>query len=870
MLATSHHVLRFWLGLFLAGSAWANEVSLLNDFSLRRWMVEEGLPESVITGIHQGEDGFLWCMTPRHTVRFDGLEFVAVVPEPAVQAALQRRLALATAVELPAGIAHVDVEQVAVGADGVTWITVKGELYRRQAGQWGRIEWPAQAASATALHADATGALWLGTVDGVYRWSGGRWESLTQRDGLLPWDVRCLAEDREGNIWVGTTGGLLRLRAKLLEVFRTGLPTGDEVISALLVESRSNFWVGVAGSGLAQGPPESLRPVRLAGLPEPVTVSTLRRTRAGTLWIGTQGNGLWRWRATGPAERVGEARGISALLEDRSGHLWVGTWEGLMRLDDAGKLVPLEGELPAEVVTALCEDRAGQLWVGFQGAGLLCRQVDGGMRWFRTGDGLPADSIRALLEDTTGSLWVGTTTGLGLLREGKWHRFTVKNGLPASAILQIVEDDLGFLWLGTRRGIVRVKKSLFAEVAAGQKLLLPLRSFGVGAGMVEEECSGGLGALVAKTADGRLWFPTMHGVVMVDPQDIFVTPVTPTVQIDEVRAAGRQVTDTRLPVGARDVEFEFTTPVLTVPSRPHFRYRLEGFDADWSRATTERMVRYPRLPAGTYVFGVMARDRDGEWGKPATRRVVVPALVWETGWFRAGGVAGGVLLVGFVVRAYDRRKTARQLAELERRHALERERARIARDIHDDVGAGLTEVALLSELAQAEPAGSAEHLERIFQRSRELTQSLDEIVWAINPRNDTLEGFLAYLGDFAQGFLAAAGIACRLDFPRDPPVLSIPANFRHQLWLAVKEALHNIVKHAGATEVQLRVDFLRGELCVTIQDNGVGFSESSAVSASGDGLANLELRLQEIGGQVQRASAPEQGTRLRLTARLPE
>lgn len=347
-------------------------------------------------------------------------------------------------------------------------------------------------------------------------------------------------------------------------------------------------------------------------------------------------------------------------------------------------------------------------------------------------------------------------------------------------------------------------------------------------------------------------------------------PASPPVYLEPVQANGPTIAfqngaAIRLPTGARDVVFRFTAPVFTAPERARFRSQLVGYDPQWSRSTAERTIRYPRLPAGQYRLRVSVRDRDGAWSVPASGQVTVPAFFWETIWFWSviSGAALGV--TGVAVRVYDKRRTARKLQRQEQRHAVERERARIARDIHDDIGAGLTEMALLSDLAQTKTGG--DHLERIFRRSCELAKSLDEIVWAINPRNDTLEGLLSYLAEFAQSFLLTAGLACRLDLPRDPPVVSLGPNLRHHLWLAVKETLNNAVKHAGATEVQLQVELFRGELSIRITDNGVGFT--GAALAEQDGLANLQTRLSEINGTAQLTSAPGAGTRIVLTVQLP-
>jgi len=302
---------------------------------------------------------------------------------------------------------------------------------------------------------------------------------------------------------------------------------------------------------------------------------------------------------------------------------------------------------------------------------------------------------------------------------------------------------------------------------------------------------------------------------------------------------------------------------------------MDGYDSMWSRATTERSAHYPKLSAGTYRFRVMARDRDSAWSEPtAPLVVVVPPFFWETTWFALVAAATALALITVVVGLYYRRRGMRELQEMEQRNALERERARIARDIHDEIGAGLTQVAMLSELAQddeAHPGELRQHLDGIFHRAHDLAQSLNEIVWAINPANDTLESFLSYIGEFAQEFLGAANLACRLELPDDPPPLAISASVRHHLCLAIKEALHNTVKHADASEVHLCVTLAGRELTVAIRDNGRGFSTEDAPGAGvgRDGLTNLRARLAEIGGRFQQESQPGGGTRTILSVELP-
>lgn len=840
-------VLRLIVSGCLPVMVWAAEpASLLTEYSLHRWDAEDGLTESMVLSVKQEADDYLWCRTPHHLFRFDGIRFVDMGKFPAMRPS------------------HPPPPPA----------VFPGEIGVPPAG--------------TVTLLDAEGGRWIGTSQGVYRWHQGQWFGLTARDGMFPEEVHCLAQDREGNIWMGAGGGLIRLRQKRVKIFRARAGGESEPITALLVENEKSLLVGVAGSALFAGPPDRLRPLPAGRLPGRATVSALLRGRKGSTWIGTQGDSLWLRRADGSAEEARfVARGrappqrISSLLEDRDGRLWVGTWDGLMRLRPEGTLAPVDGppELPREPVQHLCEGRDGRIWIAFQRHGIGVLDRDGRFQLQRIREGSPDLCPYVLFEDDEGTLWIGTSEGLARWKGDQRNLFTVANGLVDPVVLQIVEDGEGRLWLGTRRGLMWVRKEEFAEVAAGRKKLLAVRHLGGEAGLADEECTGRFGARAARSADGRLWFPTMDGLAMIDPATMSKVHRPPRVWVEEVLGNGRSIEQRdgifRLPLGARDVEFRFTAPAFSAPERVFFKYRLEGYDPNWSNATASRSFRYARLPPGEYQFEVMARDRDSDWSAPSAPAVLLlPSHPWETAWFRLVVALGALAVVAVGIQVYYRRQSRREIERIEQRHAVERERARIARDIHDDIGAGLTEIAMLSELARdarQQPEDQHKFLDGIFQRGRELARSLNEIVWAINPANDTLENFLSYVGEFAQDFLGAAGIACRLDLPLAPPALPLPANVRHHLLLAVKEGLHNVAKHADAREVRLAARLEGATLTVTIQDNGRGFGPEAVRGPQGeqDGLANLAMRLAEIGGHFHRESRAGRGTLLTLSVNLP-
>jgi signal transduction histidine kinase len=276
------------------------------------------------------------------------------------------------------------------------------------------------------------------------------------------------------------------------------------------------------------------------------------------------------------------------------------------------------------------------------------------------------------------------------------------------------------------------------------------------------------------------------------------------------------------------------------------------------------------VPPGNYRFHVIACNEDGVWNETGdTLDVTVQPQFWQTWWFRT---AAGLFLAGIVaavVRYFSTQKLRRQLQLLEQQEALEKERSRIARDLHDLLGANLTQVALLGEMAEADKNSPAEieaHAQQITQTARDTIRSFDEIVWAVNPSNDTLEGLTNYICKYAQEYLALAGVRYRADVPAQLPAITIPPEVRHNVFLAFKEAITNVVKHAQASEVRLRLQLQPGHFVLNIEDDGRGLSSLDASAArTRNGLRNMKKRMDDIGGRFEIGAASERGTLVRLT-----
>jgi ligand-binding sensor domain-containing protein/signal transduction histidine kinase len=741
----------------------------------------------------------------------------------------------------------------------------------------------------TCLSESADGTIWAGSSNrGLYYLRRGRFSVVHQADGLSDEAVRAIAEDREGNLWVGTRDrGLNRLRPRILSTRRIR-ENQTEVLAATLAESEDGaLWVGTVGHGLYRLIGEKQEPVLREALRRvDPQVNAVLATSDGSVWFSS-GRMLFQWQA-GELRSTYRGSEASSLCEDGQGGLWLGSPDGVLRRLQQGSFASFTNDLPHGPLTALARDAEGALWIGSYGGG-LGRLKDGHCTVFRRQEGLGSDLVRTLHLGSRGALWIGTEGGgLSWFKAGRIGSLSKQHGLADDTVLQILEDDDANLWLGTQHGIIRVSRKDLDNLTEGAAAYIHPRVFGHSEGLESEQCVGGFGACL-RTRKGQLCFATGRGIVTIDPGRPADTKAPPTVWLEEVWVDGQPqaledfyqdqrpgdyslTAALRIPPGRQRLEFHYTGLDLTAPEKVRFRHRLDGLDNDWVEAGARRVAYYNHLAPGTYRFGVTACNNDGVWNEQgASLKVTLLPHYWQTWWFRL--LAGAILLglVAGTVRHLERRRLREQMRRLEQDRAMERERARIARDIHDDLGARLTKISKLTEQAQRlAPDGPAnEPVLSIQSTAQEMLGRLDETVWAVNPRNDRLDRLVDYILNYAEEFLRPTNIRCRLKVVGEIPPLTIAAEPRHHLFLAVKEALNNAARHSGASEVQLQLEFAEGVFRVQVLDNGRGFHAAEAL-ARGRGLENMRSRLELMSGEWELQSQPGQGTTLKMGFRLPE
>jgi signal transduction histidine kinase/ligand-binding sensor domain-containing protein len=741
----------------------------------------------------------------------------------------------------------------------------------------------------TSIIETRSGSLVMGTVDtGLYLLSpNGVVRHFSQAEGFPHDWIRCVAEDREGSLWTGAgSDGLVALNPGKVETLDPPDRRQGRVALSVTLARDSAIWMGTEGAGLYRYVGGKWTHFGAdAGLSDPF-VWCVSEDLQGRMWAGTWGGGMFVQEGNGFVRPPGLENVVvpmTAILHAPDGVTWIGTVSGLLRYE-GGSVTWFGQTNGARVadVRAIARESDGTIWFGTLGGG-LGRLKNGAVRYFNRNDGLASDYIQCLCLEAGGEMWIGTYGGgLNRLKDGVFAAITSDQGLPNNFISGIEEDSYGDLWIGSHGGIFRASKAALDSCAAGNIASVSCLNYGKGEGMPSVECSGGFQPAVVRTTDGRIGFPTGGGIVMVNPENSKVHRLEPLLVIEEVVANGRVLAQKpgtngrlELPAGSARLEFHYTGLSFIAPEKMRFRYLLDGWDHDWVDAGGKRVAEYSYIPPGNYTFRVRACNSDAVWNEAgASFAFTLLPHFWQRIWFRAAVALAAVALIAGAALALARRRLRRKLEIIQRQQAVERERTRIARDIHDHLGANLTRISLLSQSAQGElsnPGQAAIQLDRIYDTALDLTRALGEIVWAVNPRHDTLDSLASYLGNFAQEYLMSLNIRCRLDVPLNLPLWPITAEARHNVFLAFKEALHNVVKHAGATEVSVVLETHDRGFTLLIRDNGRGFDVEAVESASapqhpgrGNGLKNIRQRLEKIGGRAEIQSAPGTGTRIKF------
>jgi ligand-binding sensor domain-containing protein/signal transduction histidine kinase len=731
------------------------------------------------------------------------------------------------------------------------------------------------------IHADADGRIWLGTARGLSLFAPPQgFSNYTSAHGLSDDNIRALAEDRAGNLWIGTeTGGAIKLARHGLVTYREADGLGGRYVLGIFESRAGQLCVFSANGFISYFDGQKFKALR-PNVPAEVTRLTgVVEDRAGDWWVGTN-RGLYRFSGVRHVSELERARptvytsknGLTSdivrrVFEDSRGDIWVGmdSDEVLVRWERAADKFHRYAEgLPGRSeVLSFAEDRAGNVWIGFREGG-AARYRNGRFDMFDDAAGLTADEILKMYLDGAGRLWFGSNS-YGLVRiddpsaeRPVFHTYTTAEGLTSGIIRSIAEDGLHRLYLGTSRSVDRF------DLATGR-----IKRYTTADGLAANESQ-----VSYLDRHGALWFGTWNGISRLVPEAEKPSSPPP-VMIDGLQIAGvrRPVSDLgetrienlQLRSDQNQVQIDFLGLGFAAGEVLRYRYKLEGAAAggEWSAPNDQRSVTFANLSPGSYRFLVRAINTDGvESAEPASVAFVILRPLWQRPWF----VTLAALALGGLVFALYRYRIAR-LVE------LERVRTRIATDLHDDIGSSLSQIAILSEVvSQRVPPDNApviEPLSVIAGTSREMVDSMSDIVWAINPQRDHLSDLTQRMRRFASDILSARDISFRFRAPDADEDIRLGADLRREVYLIFKECVNNLVKHSECREAELELRIVKHWIVLRIADDGRGFdttrpaqegSNGNGVSLGGHGLLSMRRRAAALGGTFEVKSERGRGT----------
>jgi ligand-binding sensor domain-containing protein/two-component sensor histidine kinase len=790
----------------------------------------------------------------------------------------------------------------------VPWPTHPGEAIYMTAGG------PLGDARPHITHIAADGTIWIPTEGGLLRIDptdrGGRVTPYGERNGLtMP--VYTVTADARGDMWIGARGqGLLRLERDgfLTYAARDGLPRGEV---EGIVEDRTGT-LCLTGNDAANGS-QWFGTFNPDGDPAPDGGRLLRflprgtehlhywgwgwrqlflQDHTGEWWVPT-GEGLFRYPAspsctsmakTPPKAIYTKQTGlpdddIFRLFEDSRGDLWLSSGQFVVRWIRETETFEIVDDHP-NAPTAFIEDAAHDVWIGFYRGGIARWRPGpdgraGTLQRFEPRDGVPEGFVHLVYLDSHGRLWIGTQPGgLGLIEHPTADNPRVAPlprdpGVTSVGVGSVIEDAQQRLYISTYRGLLRVDAAL---AAARSFSTTDIASNGQHTAMIDRH--------------GRLWIGTGLGLSRLDPRPE-AQPAPPTIFIDSLRIGGvpqplsllgaQTVSDLIVEPESRRLEIGYGSPNLAPGETRRYQVRLQGVDPDWGPATTNRTALYLNLAVGTYRFEARAVDSDGLVSRqPAVVMFTILPPIWQRAWFRLLVAVIGLTMVYLAYRSRVRHLLA-----------LERMRSRIATDLHDDLGARLSRISILSEVAARRMSNDAASAERLLgevgETARSLIEATADITWSVDPQQDDLASLAARIRRFAADMLDARDIAWTFDAPEDGAIKLSPERRRHVL-LVFQEAINNIVRHACAHRVTLRLRVDGARLVAEIEDDGRGFdaakrdaganganaangtngASSAAASDGGYGLSNMATRAGALGGRLTVTSQPGRGTRVHL------
>ena len=739
--------------------------------------------------------------------------------------------------------------------------------------------------------------LWIGTYgNGLYSYSpkGKTYNHFLAEPNnpntITENEIQSLYIDKSGILWIGTqlSSGINKLEIGEKKFYN--IPTlaekykslNDNIVWAIYEDKDDNIWIGThrGGINIWNRETKEFSYFHLGDSESEKHIKCITEDSYGNIWIGTYSGGLFHYNFKNKRlkkfERSKEDKNsinsnhIQSILVEGDSNLWVGTYGGLNKLNlskfyETGKAKfinyvynPTESaSLSDNRVYVLYKDSMNNLWVGTNGGGLnrFNRKSKSFTRYKsekKNKKSLSDDRILTIQETKNGNLIIGTFGGgLNLYKKGEddFERINEKISLNCSDIYGILSDEKGY-WISTNNGIFKLDEALVS-----------FTHFDLSDGLQSLEFSGGA-ALRGK--DGTYYFGGINGLNYFNPGKIRLNNFIPPIVISKIKVFDKAIKgeQSKLEFGKDEnyFSFEFASLDFKNSHKNKYKFILDGLDTKWSYTdANNRRVFYTNLAPGEYTFRVMGSNDDGIWSPNEARvEITILAPFWMRWWF----ISALILFVGGLVSFYINQRIKYLLA-------LDKLKSNIAADLHDNVGAGLTEISILSELASnqiSKPQIATKHITQISELSRHLVESMSDIVWVVNPKRDSLYDLIVRLKDMYGELLSDLGIKLHTSNLEKLVTIKLPMDYRQNLYLILKESIHNCIKHSKCKNINLEILILKNKLFIKLIDDGIGFNVDQTVK--GNGIINIRERGQRIGGKISIESVINKGTKIEFEGKI--
>jgi len=857
----------------------------LHDGVFRAYTPADGLTDGFIRALVEDRSGTLWVATDSGLFRVKENKVTRADDRPEMPATAFHGLFEDRSGRIWAGAARlyairdgkpesyplggVDnqhrLKSIVETADGSIWAGTVAGLYRMPPGAKRFAQVSGVYGTVRTLREVAVGELWAGTIgQGIFRI---RYQShavkinrLTAPSPLVSNTVLSIFADEAGNLWIGTQVGMIRLSRTPVNVLL--LPqAADSDFGTVSLDSDGSLWA--ASNQLVHIVGDRAIAVRFPKM-ENAHVRNVLRARDGALWLGTDGSGVFKFTSKGMT-RFTTSEGlvnnfVRAMMEAHDGSMWIGTDSGLSHFDGKGiRNFTLDNGLSHFSMRSLLEDRNGDVWVGTERG--VTRLRNGVAIHDAATDALKDEKVWSEHEDSDGGLWFGTRNhGLYRLRIGSLTHYTTDNGLASNSIFAILEDRGRHLWLSGPQGVMLLDRGELDAQAQNPAQTLSMRFYRANTGEAPVRFYGGTQPAGVIMPDGEPCLPTSEGLWRIHPAE-FNPSVLSHLRIGTVTVDGRVVTKTeslKLSAGQSRLEIGYEPVMLSSQSDLLFRYRMVGFDKDWTRTNTDhRSATYTNLPAGTYTFMVEAWEMDHpEHVVKATVLLVKEPYFYKTPWFIAlcAAMIGILSIIAYQVRMKQIRG---------RFSAVLAERSRLAREMHDTLIQGCAGVsAMLEAVRSCDPEDRetrAHFVEFANAQIRALMDEARQAVWDLRRVDNVHSDLVGCIRQMADRLSSEYGVGVTCSTSGEP--FTVGQQQTHELLMVAREALFNAILHGHPQSIGVRTQFSAGVLELLIQDDGLGFDLGADFQENGHyGLQGMKERIQRLGGTLTIESRPRRGT----------